>query len=52
MLTFIAMMILFVLGMPFFGLYLIIGGNQASNRGLGIVVFILGILIWAKFGVV
>ena len=50
MLTFIAAIMLCIFGMPFFGLYLIVGKNQAANKGLGIVLFIIGLLIWAKYG--
>ena len=40
---------LLILGMPFFGLYLMISKKQEANRGLGVIVLILGLIVWAFF---
>ncbi len=42
----LAIIILGILGMPFFGIYLMVSGDQKANRGLGLAVFIIGIMIW------
>lgn len=43
---FLILAILFILGMPFWGIYLMTDKGQKENRGLGVAVFIVGIIIW------
>ncbi|WP_022778309.1 hypothetical protein [Butyrivibrio sp. AE3009] len=52
MLEIIAIFILLIFGMPFFGLYLLVDKNQAANRGLGVAVLIVGIIVWGMFGLI
>ena len=52
MLEFIAIFILLIFGMPFFGFYLLVDKKQEANRGLGLAVMIVGIIVWCMFGII
>ena len=46
----VILVILFILGMPLWGIFLMVDKSQDGNRLLGIVVFVVGILIWLELG--
>ena len=48
MFTIIAVMLLLIYGMPFFGIRIMM---DKENRTLGAAVFVVGIIIWAVFGI-
>ncbi len=52
MLEILAIFMLLIFGMPFFGFYLLIDKNQQSNRGLGVAVLIVGVIIWYMVGLI
>ena len=47
MMTIIAIMLIAIYGMPFFGLRIM---KDAENRGLGLAVFVVGVIIYMIFG--
>ena len=51
MLEIIAIFLLLIYGMPFFGVYLLVDKKQEANRGLGLAVMIVGIIVWCMFGI-
>lgn len=52
MIEIIVIFMLLIFGMPFFGLYLLVDRNQVANRGLGVAVLIVGIIVWCMFGLI
>ena len=50
MLTFVVVILLAIYCMPLFGVYLMIDRKQDENRLLGVVVTILGLILWGIFG--
>lgn len=52
MIELIVIFIILIYAMPFFGGYLIINKDQQANRGLGVAVLIVGIIVWAIFGII
>ncbi len=51
MLEIIAIFLLLIYGMPFLGVYLLVDKKQEANRGLGLAVMIVGIIVWCMFGI-
>lgn len=46
-----AVMLLFaVVAMPLVGLYLAVAGKESGQKVLGVVLIIVGIIVWIKFG--
>lgn len=44
-------LMLAVFAMPLVGLYLAVAGEEDGQRGLGIALLIVGIIVWIKIGV-
>lgn len=45
-------MILAVVAMPLVGIYLALAGESSGQKTLGVVLTIVGIIVWVKFGMV
>ena len=46
----LVMMVLAVIAMPLVGLYLAFAGESTEQKILGVVLLIVGIIVYAKFG--
>ena len=46
------MMIVAVVAMPLVGLYLLAAGKEDAQKILGVALFIVGIIVWIKFGMI
>lgn len=49
---YLAILVLAVFAMPLVGLYLAFAGESRERRGLGVALLIVGIIVYAKFGMV
>ncbi len=47
--TAVVLIILGIIGMPFFGIHLMTDKSQSGNRLLGLAVTIVGIILWSVF---
>ena len=47
--TAVAIVVLGILGMPFFGVHLMTDKSQSGNRLLGLAITIVGFILWAAF---
>ena len=48
----LAMIILAILAMPIFGIYTVTHSAKEDDKTLGIVMFVLGIIIWFVTGII
>lgn len=46
----LVMMVLAVVAMPLVGLYLAFAGKESGQKVLGVALLIVGIIVWAKCG--
>lgn len=47
----IAIVILIILATPIYGIYLLINGKTEAQKALGIVLIIVGLIIWLATGI-
>ena len=50
MITAVVILMFAIVGMPVFGVYLMISKHQDENRVLGAVLTVLGVIVWGIFG--
>jgi len=48
----LAILVLAVIAMPLVGLYLALAGESSEQKFLGVALLIVGIIVYAKFGMV
>lgn len=48
----LAMMVLAIFAMPIAGIYLLAAGKSSDQRFLGLALFIVSIIVYAKFGMI
>ena len=46
----VLVLVMMVLAMPIVGLYLAFSGKSSGQKGLGVVLFVVSIIVYAKYG--